>query len=107
MTTEQNTTVATITTDDDGNVTVKPRKVRSNDNRTDFSKIIAAHAKRRNIDTTRAGKEIRARARREFDKLCKLDSTLAKVKSGANDGNRWPALNASARDHLLSGKGAK
>lgn len=92
---EENTTTIV-----EPNVTDKPKKARTN-TRTDFTKIIASHAKRRGIDTSRAGKEVRAKARREFDKLCKLDPALAKVKSRANDGNRWPALNAAARDHLL------
>lgn len=88
------------------NVTDKPKSKRANA-RMDFTKIIAAHAKRRGIDTTRAGKEVRAKARREFDKLVKLDPSLAKVKSAANDGNRWPALNANATKHLLTAKNAK
>jgi hypothetical protein len=96
---EQNTTQTS-----DTNVTDKPKRTRTKSERTDFTKIIAAHAKRRNIDTTRAGKEVRAKARREFDKLCKLDPALAKVKSAANDGNRWPALNAQASAHLLAKK---
>lgn len=98
---EQNTTANT-----DANVTGTKRARNPKAERIDFTKIIAAHAKRRNIDTTRAGKEVRAKARREFDKLCKLDPALAKVKSAANDGNRWPALNANAAKHLLTpGKG--
>lgn len=93
---EQNTTVPT-----DANVTDKPKAKRTRAERTEFTKIIAAHAKRRQIDTTRAGKEVRAKARREFDALVKLDPTLAKAKSHANDGNRWPALNDAARDRIL------
>lgn len=84
----------------------KSRK-RAKSERTEFTRIIAAHAKRRGIDTTRAGKEVRARARREFDALVKLDPSLGKVKSRANDGNRWPALNARATAHLLNRKSNK
>jgi hypothetical protein len=73
----------------------------------EFTKIIAAHAKRRGIDTTRAGKEVRAKARREFDVLVKLDPALAKAKTHANDGNRWPSLNAKASAHILSPRKAK
>lgn len=98
---EVNTPVQT-----DTNVADKTKVKRANA-RTDFTKIIAAHAKRRGIDTTRAGKELRAKARREFDKLVKLDPALGKVKSAANDGNRWPALNANATKHLLTSKSAK
>jgi hypothetical protein len=89
----------------DPKVADKPKRTRTNA-RTEFTKIIAAHAKARKIDTTRAGKEVRAKARREFDKLVKLDPALAKVKSSANDGNRWPALNANATAHLLGKKNA-
>lgn len=95
---EQNTTGTS-----DSTVTDTPKAKRTNA-RTDFTKIIAKHATARKIDTTRAGKEVRAKARREFDKLCKLDPSLAKVKSAANDGNRWPALNAQATAHLLKRK---
>lgn len=100
---EQNTTTAQTV---DTNVTDKPKAKRTNA-RTDFTKIIAAHAKRRGIDTSRAGKEVRAKARREFAALVKLDPSLAKVKSAANDGNRWPALNAQATAHILARKSAK
>lgn len=100
---EQNTTVNA-----DTNVTDKPKRASKTNARMDFTKIIAAHAKRRNIDTTRAGKEVRAKARREFDKLAKLDPSLLKAKTHANDGNRWPALNANAAKHILTpGKSAK
>jgi hypothetical protein len=91
------------TTDQGTNVTdSKPAKAKRANTRNDFTKLIAQHARKRNIDTTRAGKELRAKARREFDKLCKLDSALAKAKSSANDGNRWPALNDAASKHLLT-----
>lgn len=94
---DENTTATT-----DTNVTDSKPKAKRANARNDFSKLIAAHAKRRGIDTTRAGKELRAKARREFDKLAKLDPSLLKAKSNANDGNRWPALNANASKHLLT-----
>jgi hypothetical protein len=103
---EQNTAANADNADAGTKVTGKTKTSRANA-RTDFTKIIAAHAKRRGIDTTRAGKEVRAKARREFDKLCKLDPSLTKVKSSANDGNRWPALNANATKHLLTKGTAK
>lgn len=96
---EQNTPVQT-----DSNVADKPKRVKAE--RTDFTKIIAAHARKRNIDATRAGKELRAKARREFAHIAKLDPSLLKAKSEANDGNRWPALNAQAREYLLASKRA-
>lgn len=75
--------------------------------RQEFSKIIRAHAKRRGIDDTRAGKELRAKARREFATLVKLDPSLAKAKTHANDGNRWPPLNDKCVTRLLARKVAK
>lgn len=101
---DENTTANADTTDAGQKVTGKPKRTRAE--RTEFTRIIAAHARKRNIDTTRAGKELRAKARREFATLCKLDPALAKVKSAANDGNRWPALNANASNHLLKSKAA-
>jgi hypothetical protein len=92
-------TTADANANADQKVTGKSKRTRAE--RTEFTRIIAAHAKRRGIDTTRAGKEVRAKARREFDKLVKLDPSLAKAKSHANDGNRWPALNAAAAQHIL------
>lgn len=103
---EQNTTTNTV----EQNVTdtPKPKRAKNTNARVEFTKIIAAHAKRRGIDTTRAGKEVRAKARREFDKLAKLDPSLLKAKTHANDGNRWPALNANAAKHILTpGKSSK
>lgn len=96
---EQNTTVAPNTTTDK-NVADKSKRAQTNA-RTDFTKIIAKHASVRKIDTTRAGKELRAKARREFATLAKLDPSLLKAKTHANDGNRWPPLNAKASAHLL------
>lgn len=98
---EQNTAANVDNSNADPKVTDKPKRTNA---RMEFTKIINAHAKKRGIDSTRAGKELRAKARREFATLCKLDPSLAKVKSAANDGNRWPALNANASKHLLTSK---
>jgi hypothetical protein len=96
---EQNTSAPT---NDDAGPKVTGSKSKSTANaRTDFTKIIVSHAKARKIDTTRAGKELRAKARREFATLAKLDPSLLKAKTNANDGNRWPPLNAKASAHLL------
>lgn len=104
MTVDTNTT-ANVTTDNaDPKVTTKNKPAKRTNARTDFTKLIAAHATKRKIDTTRAGKELRAKARREFDALAKADPSLLKAKSHANDGNRWPALNDKARDILLKPK---
>lgn len=96
-TSDLNTPVNTST---EPKVTDKSKRAQTNA-RTDFTKIIAKHASVRKIDTTRAGKELRAKARREFATLAKLDPSLLKAKTHANDGNRWPPLNAKASAHLL------
>lgn len=102
---EQNTSTPTTNADAGTKVTGKSKRTRSE--RVEFTRIIAQHAKRRGIDTTRAGKEVRAKARREFDALVKLDPSLSKAKSHANDGNRWPSLNARAAQHILTARKAK
>lgn len=56
-----------------------------------LSAVYATYAAKRDIDTTRAAKLVRARLRSNFDQVVKLDPNIAKVKSKANDGNRWPA----------------
>lgn len=56
-----------------------------------LSAVYATYAAKRDIDTTRAAKLVRARLRSNFDKVVTLDPNIAKVKSKANDGNRWPA----------------
>lgn len=56
-----------------------------------LSSVYAKYASKRDIDTTRAAKLVRARLRSNFDKVCELDPNIAKIKSKANDGNRWPA----------------
>lgn len=67
-----------------------------------LSSIYTKYAAKREIDTTRAAKLVRARLRSNFEKVCELDSNVAKVKKSANDGNRWPAeVNAEVADFIL------
>jgi hypothetical protein len=95
--TEQNTTNAD-----------KPKRTRKpKAERMSVSQIAVQRAKVRNIDTSRAAKEVRSRLRANFDAVCKLDPTVAKVKSAANDGNRWPALNMRVVEELGLIKRAK
>jgi hypothetical protein len=68
--------------------------------RLSVSQIAVKRAKVRNIDASRAAKEVRSRLRSNFDTVCKLDPTVSKVKSAANDGNRWPALNMKVVEEL-------
>jgi protein-tyrosine-phosphatase len=65
------------------------------------SQLAVERAKVRGIDTSRAAKEIRSRLRANFDHVCKLDSSVRKAKESANDGNRWPAMNADVRTFIL------
>lgn len=58
---------------------------------TDLAEMRAAA---RGIDVGRAAKEVRGRLRANFAQVVKLDPRIAKVKVRANDGNRWPVVNA-------------
>lgn len=97
--------VTTATTDK----ATKPRKAKAE--RVDFSVCITRHSSRRGIDTTRGGKEFRAIARREFDKIAANDPTnygpKGKIKQRANDGNRWGTMNSKNVELLLTRKGRK
>lgn len=55
-----------------------------------MSSVYATYAQRHDIDTTAAGKRVRSRLRANFAKVCELDANVAKAKTSANDGNRWP-----------------
>lgn len=88
----------------------KPAKAkRSNANAKKYtvSQLAVERAKARGIDTNRAGKDIRGRLRANFDTVCKLDPSIRKAKDAANDGNRWPAMNAKVREFVLSSKANK
>ncbi len=65
------------------------------------SQLAAMYAADRDIDTSRAGKMIRSKLRANFDTVCKLDPSVRKIKSNANDGNRWPAMNDDVRKLAL------
>lgn len=90
----------------------KPAKVtRASNARVPFATVIARSAKRKGIDQTRAGKELRAFARREFATVSKLDPShfgaKGKYKETANDGRPWTDVNAKTAEYLLKGKRAK
>lgn len=70
-----------------------------------LSSVYAKRAAKLNIDTTRAAKLVRSQLRSNFAKVIELDPSIAKVKSSANDGNRWPAEITSALADFLNGKG--
>lgn len=98
----------TNTPQDATNVKTAKRARKPRAERTPFADIIKSHASKKGIDAGRAGKDVRSFSRREFDRIAKLDPTLLKAKTHANDGNRWPALNDAARTFILTrGKSAK
>jgi len=83
-----------------------PAKARtsSGEGRTSVAKMAIERAKRKNIPTDRAAKEVRGLLRREFDHVVKLDPTIKRAKSAHNDGNRWPAMNAKVAAFVRTGK---
>lgn len=67
-----------------------------------LSSIYARVASKKNIDTTRAAKLVRAKARANFDEIVKLSPNVKQSKQSANDGNRWPeSLSSDAATFLL------
>ena len=98
---EQNTTTTEQTTD----APAKAPKTNGRDTKKyTVSAMAIERAKRKNIDTSKAAKEIRSRLRANFDTIVKLDPSVSKVKSAPNDGNRWPAMNAKVREFIINGK---
>lgn len=75
-----------------------------NNKRYNVGQLAVERAKARGIDTSRAAKEIRGKLRANFDTVTKLDPSILKAKKAANDGNRWPAMNAKVREFVLKGK---
>lgn len=65
-----------------------------------IGQIAVMRAKATNKDTSRAAKEVRSRLRANFDKACKLQPSLSKAKTNANDGNRWPMISQRVVDEL-------
>lgn len=63
--------------------------------------LAIARAKQRNIEVGKAAKEVRGILRANFADVVRIDPSILEVKSSANDGNRWPALNADVRDFVL------
>lgn len=74
-----------------------------------FSSVIAAYAKSRNIDTTRAGKAIRSKIRAMGDaEVGKAWPAFRKSQKVLRDGNRYPThMPRDFATRLLGGKSAK
>lgn len=56
------------------------------------SAIAVLRAANTGSDPSRAAKEVRSRLRANFAKVLEIQPDVAKVKTAANDGNRWPLL---------------
>lgn len=81
-------------------ITVDPAKDYS------VSEIAEMRATMRGIDSSRAAKEVRGKLRANFADIVKLDPRIAKVKTRANDGNRWPAVNGKVAAVALAARNA-
>jgi len=94
--TTANTTTTNATTE-------KPKRKRAES--TTVSALAVKRAKQRNIDVSRAAKDVRGRLRANFSALEKAAPKLygpkGSVKQSANDGNRWGAIPASVADTLF------
>ncbi len=60
-------------------------------------------AGKRNIDATKAAKLVRSKLRANFAAVAAADPVVAQAKSAANDGNRWPAMNADVFAFVTEG----
>jgi hypothetical protein len=85
----ENTTQNTTTTDD------APKAAKKSNAPKLYSIGAIAQVRAKHAghgDVSRSAKEVRALLRKNFDRACALQPSIKKVKSAANDGNRWPAL---------------
>jgi hypothetical protein len=77
-----------------------------------LSQVVAAVAQKRGIDTTRAGKLVRAHIRANYDGYAKGAkgmpkwASLAKAKEN-KDGNRYPTMPPSVANAIVTRMGAK
>jgi len=68
--------------------------------------IAEIRASMRGIDVSRAAKEVRGKLRANFAEVVKLDPRVSKVKTRANDGNRWPSVNGRVAALALAPRNA-
>lgn len=92
----------------------KPKAKRSGTFNKDasLSQVVAAVANKRGIDTTRAGKLVRAHIRANFEGYAKGAKGMPKwgalAKSKENkDGNRYPTMPPSVANAIVTRMGAK
>lgn len=63
--------------------------------------VVARHAERRGIETTKAGKAIRSKLRAHYDDYGKRFNYPGDAKEN-RDGNRWPDMPVELAKELLS-----
>jgi hypothetical protein len=76
-----------------------PRK--STPKTVSLSTVVARHAEKRGIESTKAGKAIRSRLRSHFDDYSERFNYPGDGKSN-RDGNRWPDMPVALAKELLS-----
>jgi hypothetical protein len=69
--------------------------------RVPLSVVVARHAERKGIDTSKAGKAIRSRLRSHFDDYSERFNYPGDAKDN-RDGNRWPDMPAALAKELLT-----
>ena len=83
----------------------KPARKRTKAETTTVGAIAQKRAKAKNIDVSRAAKEVRGRLRANFSALEKAAPKLygpkGEVKKTANDGARWGVIPVSVADDLF------
>lgn len=84
--------------------TPKAKKTRAKRETYTIGQLAVMRAKEKGIDSSRAAKEIRGRLRANFDAVVKMQPSVGKAKSAANDGNRWPAISTTVVRELKLAK---
>jgi len=70
--------------------------------RVTVGEIAAVRATQRGITADKAAKEVRGLLRANFDVITTIDPSILEVKVAANDGNRWPAMDARVMEYVTS-----
>jgi len=75
---------------------------RAEGSRVTVGEIAAVRATQRGITADKAAKEVRGLLRANFDVITTIDPSILEVKVAANDGNRWPAMDARVMEYVTS-----
>ena len=70
--------------------------------RVTVGEIASVRAAQRGITADKAAKEVRGLLRANFDVITAIDPSILEVKVAANDGNRWPAMDARVLEYVTS-----